>query len=159
MFKKIRLYLFYRKTIRKNQLMLYTKHGLKIDWVNRMYKTLTLTDEDLDHIKLYGRAYVGNVLEKDKNRMERTFIGLGIHELIGLMEMEQLNERQIGIALRYKYFDTAKIARRAIWSCIIAAAAVCPYLYTREYVSAAYGLLGGFGIYLLSRIFVAIFKQ
>ena len=39
--RKIRSFFFYKKVINKNLDMLYKKHGLKKDWVYRLYKTYT----------------------------------------------------------------------------------------------------------------------
>ena len=66
MFKRIKWYFIYRKTLYKNKELLYNDHNIRIDWVNRMYKTYTLTDEDLDEIKVYGVSYLNNLIEKDK---------------------------------------------------------------------------------------------
>ena len=153
MFNKIRWYFFYKKTIKKNKKLLYDKHGIKIDWVNRMYKTLTLTDDDLLQIKTYGTTYLNEILEKDKSKIENTFLELKILQFVGLMEIEQLNERQIGIAFRYKYFDTAKITSISIWTLVVLLSSALYYLYNMNYMSLLYGGLIGIGIFVLSRIF------
>jgi hypothetical protein len=154
MLKKLRWFLYYRKTIRKNKNTLLRKHGLRIDWVNRMYKTYTLTDENLDELKSYGPEFIDRLLEKDRSKIEETLIELRIHQFVGLMEIEPLNERQIGVAFRYKYFDTAKIANMFIWSLLFMVGAGISYLVSPKYVSIIIGLLSIFGIYLISRLFV-----
>ena len=102
----------------KNKQLLYINHNLKLDWVYRLYKTYTLSDDDLEEIKVYGGRYINNLIEKDKIKIENTLLDLGIAELVALIELEKLNDRQIGLAFRYKYFDTAKIASILLWSSI-----------------------------------------
>jgi len=154
MLKKIRWFLFYRKTIRKNKDILLRKNGLRIDWVNRMYKTYTLTDDDLDQVKSYGTKYIDQMLERDRSKIEETLLDLKIHQFVGLMEIEPLNERQIGVAFRYKHFDTAKIANISIWILLLLVGMGISYLISPKYISLIVGLLSVFGIYLVSRLFV-----
>lgn len=154
MFKRLRWFLYYRRTIRKNKTTLFRKHGIRIDWVNRMYKTYTLTDEDLDEMKSYGAKFIDTLLERDRAKIEETLIDLKIHQFVGLMEIEPLNERQIGIAFRFKYFDTARIANVSIWSLLSLVGMTICYLITPGWKLPLIGLLVVFGIYLLSRLFV-----
>ena len=154
MFRKLRWFLFYRRTIRKNKNLLLRQHNIKIDWVNRMYKTYTLTEEDLEQMKSYGVTYLDNLLEKDKSKIEETLLDLRLHQFVGLMEVEQLNESQIGIAFRFKHFDTAKIANVSIWVLLSLVFMSIAYLITPGWELPLIGLLISFGIYLLSRLFV-----
>ena len=154
MFKKLRWFLFYRKIIRKNKNLLLKQHGINIDWVNRMYKTYTLTDNDLEQIGSYGVTYLDQVLEKDKSKIEETLLDLKLHQFVGLMEVEQLNDKQIGIAFRFKYFDTAKIANISIWVLLSLVFMLISYLLSPVLLSPIIGLLIIFSIYLLSRLFV-----
>ena len=154
MFKKLRWFLFYRTIIRKNKNLLLRQHGIKIDWVNRMYKTYTLTDEDSEQLKLYGVKYLDQLLEKDRAKIEETLLDLRIHQFVGLMEVEPLNEEQIGIAFRFKHFDTAKIANVSIWVLLSLVSMTISYLTTPGWKLPLIGLLIVFGIYLISRLFV-----
>ena len=79
MLKKLRWFLFYRKTIRQNKSFLLKEHGLRIDWVNRMYKTFTLTENDEGELKNYGSQYLDKLLEKDRAKIEETLLNLNIH--------------------------------------------------------------------------------
>lgn len=154
MFKKLRWFFFYKKIIHKNKNLLLRNHGLRIDWVNRLYKTYTLTDDDLEEMKSYGSKYLDNLLEKDRSKIETTLLDLKIHQFVGLMEVEPLNERQIGIAFRYKHFDTAKTANVFIWSLLSIVSMGLSYLITPGYIALIIGLLIVFGIYLISRLFI-----
>lgn len=153
MFKKIKWFLFYRKTIRKNRILLYQKNGLKIDWVNRMYKTFTLSDDDIEQIKIYGNSYVKTIIEKEQVKIENTLIELGLGELVALIELEQLNEKQIGMAFRFKFFDTAKISSILLWFFITLVITISVFLINYEIKSIYYGLITTLCIYVISRFF------
>ena len=154
MFKKLRWFLFYRKTIRKNKDILLRQHSLRIDWVNRMYKTYTLTDDDVDELSSYGAQYLDKLLDRDRAKIEETLIELKIHQFVGIMEVELLNERQIGVAFRYKHFDTAKVTNVSIWILIAFISMAIGYLLSPGYVSVIIGLLSTIVLYLISRLFV-----
>lgn len=153
MFKKIKWFLFYRSVIHKNRLLLLNNHNIKIDWVNRMYKTYTFTKEDLEEIKIYGNNYVNTLLEKDKIKIENTFLDLKIHQFVALIELEKLNDRQIGFAFRYRYFDTAKIFNVFIWSVILLLLIFGFYLVDLGLKSLYFGSITTLIIFLVSRLF------
>lgn len=154
MLKKLRWFLYYRRTIRQNKHLLLKNHSIRIDWVNRMYKTYTLTDDDIQEMKSYGSQYLDNLLEKDRAKIEETLLDLKIHQFVGLMEVEPLNERQIGIAFRFKHFDTAKIARLSIWGLLTLVSIGMGYLIAPGYKGPIFGLSAVFLLYLVSRLFV-----
>jgi len=153
MFNKIRWFLFYRKIIRKNRLLLYNNHNIKIDWVNRMYKTYTFTEKDLDEIKVYGDSYINVLLDKDKSKLENTLIDLKILQFVALIEMTKLNDKQIGMAFRYKYFDTAKIANLFIWFIILFTIIYFFYIIKFGLNSIYFGLISTFVLYVITRLF------
>lgn len=154
MFKKLKWYFFYKRILRENKDFLFKEHGIKIDWINRMYKTYTLTKEDLENVKVYGRKYVTDLIEKDKNKIEKSFINLNIHEFVGLMELEPLNKSQIGIAFRYKYIDIAKMLNRIIWLLVTITLILISWYFIPKIFSIGIGLIATLVIYLISRLFV-----
>ena len=153
MFKKIKWFLYYRNIIRKNRMLLYTNHNIKIDWVDRMYKTYTFTEDDLEQIKVYGNNYVNTLLEKDKVKLENTFLDLKIHQFVALIELEKLNDRQIGFAFRYRYFDTAKIINILIWLSVLILSTLGYYFVDLGLKSIYFGFITTLVIFLLSRLF------
>jgi len=154
MFKKLRWFLFYRNTIRRNKFLFLKEHGIRIDWVNRLYKTYNLTEKDLEEINLYGVTYIDKLLEKDRAKIEETLLDLKIHQFVGLMEIEPLNPKQIGVAFRFKHFDTAKITNITIWILLALVSMGMAFLIKPVYISLIIGLLSVFGLYLISRLFV-----
>lgn len=154
MFEKIKWFLFYRNIIRKNKNYLLMNHNLKIDWVNRMYKTYTLSNDDVDEVKQYGNIYIEKLLEKDRAKIEETLINLNIHQFVGLMAIEPLNTKQIGIIFRFKYFDTAKIANKFIWIFATIITMLISYLIVPKIISIFIGLIIIFVIYLITRLLI-----
>lgn len=153
MFKKLKWFFIYRKILKNNRELLFNKHNLKFDWVYRLYKTYTLSDDDLEEIKVYGGRYINNLIERDKTKIENTLLELGIAELVALIELEKLNDRQIGLAFRYKYFDTAKIASISLWILFTILITFTFYLINYEIKTIYFGLITSLIIYLLSRLF------
>lgn len=153
MFKKIKWFLYYRNIIHKNKMLLYKTHNIKIDWVNRLYKTYTFTYEDLEEIKVYGNNYVNMLLEKDKSKIENTFIDLKILQFVALIELEKLNDRQIGLAFRFKYFDTAKIFNIFIWMSFMCLLIIGLYLFDLGLKSIYIGSISTLLLFLISKLF------
>lgn len=153
MFKKLKWFFIYRKILKNNRELLFNKHNLKFDWVYRLYKTYTLSDDDLEEIKVYGGRYINNLIERDKTKIENTLLELGIAELVALIELEKLNDRQIGLAFRYKYFDTAKIASISLWVLFTILITLTFFLINYEIKTIYFGLITSLIIYLLSRLF------
>lgn len=153
MFKKIKWFFLYKKIIHKNIDVLYRRHGIKIDWVDRMYKTYTLNKDELDQEKIYGSTYIKTLIEKEQSKIEETLIELGLEELVALIELEQLNEKQIGMAFRFKFFDTAKISNFLLWFFITLLITVSAYLINFEIKSIYFGLITTLCIYVISRFF------
>lgn len=109
--EKNRLFKIYKKILKNNKDYLSNNHGIKIDWVNRLYLTYTLSEQEKENIKNYGRKMVDDIINKEIRRIDKTFLSIGLTEYIGLMEVVRLTEDQVGIAFRFKYIDTAKRAK------------------------------------------------
>ena len=96
--------------------------------------------------------YVNSLIERDKAKIESTLINLNIHELVALIELHKLNEKQLGVAFRYKYFDTAIITNWLIWLFTMLSITYTFYLLNFEFKSIYFGLISTFVIYLLTRL-------
>ena len=151
MFKKIRWYLHYRKIIHDNKNLLLTKHNLKIDWVNRLYKTVTLSDDDIQEVKIIGSKYVNIILKNDSIKIQNTFIQLGIFEFVNILESKQLNKTQFGVAYNFKFLDIPKITIRIIWFSISFFSTFSLYLLNLGLKSVYFGLLFTLILYLITR--------
>jgi len=153
MLKKIKYFYLYLKILNINKDKLKIEHELSIDWVYRLYKTYNLTEIDIENTKSLGPKYFNDVLKKEINRIDKTFIEIGLSELIGLMEVIELNDNQVGMAFRFKFFNTAKLFKRIIWLLLYLIGGLIGFLFF-SYLGIGIGLLSIFIIYLITRIFV-----
>lgn len=153
MFKKIRLLLLYIRIVNKNKESLNIEHGLSVDWVYRMYKTHTIPPDELDNIKTFGFKYFDTMIKKEIAKIDKTFIKLGLSELCGLMEVKELNDRQVGIAFRFKYLNTSKIFNRFIWMLLYSIGGLIGFTIN-SFLGGLIGLLIILGVYIFTRIIV-----
>lgn len=153
MFKKLRLLLIYIRILKKNRDLLRQQHAISIDWVWRMYKTYTIPIDEMDTVKEYGTKYVSQLIQKEMVRIDKTFISIGLSEYVGLMEAIPLTEREIGLAFRFKYLDTARMFKRFIWTLIILVFGGFGFIFG-SYVGIGIGLISVLVIYAISRIIV-----
>jgi hypothetical protein len=153
MFKKIRLLSFYIRILRANKEFLKTEHGISIDWVWRMYKTYVIPIEEVETVKEYGFSYVNQLVQKEIVKIDKTFLKLGLSEYVGLMEAVDLTEREIGLAFRFKFIDTAKMFKRAIWTLIVLLGGGIGFLIG-SFIGLGIGLISVLVLYLITRIFV-----
>ncbi len=153
MFKKIRLLLIYIRILKENREMLKNQHGISIDWVWRMYKTYVIPPDEVDNVKDYGFKYVNQLVQKEMVKIDNTFIRIGLSEYVGLMEAVDLTEREIGLAFRFKYLNTARIFNRFIWSSLYLISGGLGY-YFYDFIGLGIGIISIMLLYLITRIFV-----
>lgn len=149
MTKNLKNFFIYRKIIKQNKKDLKKLHGISIDWVCRLYKTYNIPTEENEAIKNLGSTYLDNLLKSEIKNVDEYFISIGLSELVGLMEVVELNDIQVGIAFRYKYLNTAKIVSNSIWS-----------LFTLIFGTVGFLLLSflglGIGLLLILIIYIII---
>jgi hypothetical protein len=153
MFKKLRLLLIYIRIIRKNRELLKNEHGISIDWVWRMYKTYVIPLDEIETVKEYGFSYVNQLVQKEIVKIDKTFIKLGLTEYVGLMEAVDLTEREIGLAFRFKFLDTAKMFKNFVWTCITLFGGGLGFLLG-NFIGLGIGLISVLVLYLITRILV-----
>lgn len=153
MFKKLRLLLIYIRILKINREMLKQTHGISIDWVWRMYKTYVIPIDELENVKDYGFSYVNQLVQKEIAKIDKTFFHIGLSEYVGLMEAVDLTEREIGLAFRFKYLNTARIFRNIIWSILLLVGGGLGFLIG-TFIGLGIGLISVFVLYLITRIFV-----
>ena len=153
MFKKLKLLLIYIRILKKNREMLKLQHGISIDWVWRMYKTYTIPIDEVETVKDYGLKYVNQLIQKEITKIDLTFLRIGLSEYIGLMEVIDLTEREIGLAFRFKYLDTARMFKRFIWTLIILIGGGLGFLIG-TFIGLGIGLASVLVLYIISRIII-----
>ncbi len=151
MFKKLRLLLVYIRILKNNREMLKQQHAISIDWVWRMYKTYTIPIDEMETVKDYGTKYVNQLIQKEMSKIDKTFLHIGLSEYVGLMEAIPLTEREIGLAFRFKFLDTAKMFKNFIWTLITLVFGGFGFIFG-SYVGIGIGLISVLVIYAISRI-------
>ena len=152
MFKKLKLLFLYIKILNKNKQILKTNHNISIDWVYRMYKTYNITEKNLEDIKTFGDKYFTNIIKKEISDIEGTFINIGLNELVTVLEVVELNEKQIGMAFKFKFLNTTKLFGRLLWSFLYTISGLFGFLLS-GYIGLGIGLLSILILYLITRIF------
>lgn len=139
MFKKIRLYRFYKNQIQKHKETLKQRFGIKIDRINRMGFVIGI---DRKEYELYDEHINGyNALIENKNKqmpnllqtklnnklleLDRYFIEeLNISELYAIYEKEQIDDFNYKVIIGFKPFNTLFWANTIIWSSLFISACV-----------------------------------
>lgn len=116
-FKKIKLYLYYRKLVKKNkELLTNREYNLRIDRVNRLYTVINLSGD----VKTYGPSLAEKYIKEYINKVDKIFIKIGLSEYIGIIDIEMLDEQNYLIVFGFEYFDTAKMANNLISTGVVA---------------------------------------
>lgn len=126
MFKKIRLYLLYRKTLKANISLLrekfvlnnknesYLIKNIDIDWLCRVYTVLNFLPQTQENNYKYGYRFLDNEVKKFIIELETELKNMGLFELYGLSKADQIDQDKVHIIIEFKPFNTVKFARRLI---------------------------------------------
>ena len=150
MFKKLRLFFIYLSILNKNKDLLKIEHDISIDFAWRLYKTYTIPFNELEDIRKFGYKYFNTMLRSEISKIDKTFLKLGLSELVTLMEAKELNENQVGLAFKFKHLDTTKIVSRLLWLIFTAFMSVIGY-FAGKYLGLTIGLFITFILYVVSR--------
>jgi len=87
--------------------------GIQYDWIYRLYTVLNLPFEDQDNIKKYGYYYLDNMVQNHVVAMNKFLFELGILEYVALDidSIQQIDEYNIKIVLKFKHLNLKKLAR------------------------------------------------
>ena len=81
--------------------------GIQFDWIYRLYTVLNLPFEDKENIDKYGYYYVDNMVRAHVSEISSFLLELGILEYVTLdtSNIEQIDQYNIRIVLKFKYLD------------------------------------------------------
>lgn len=87
--------------------------GIQYDWIYRLYTVLNLPFEDKENIDKYGYYYVDNMVRNHVTEINNFLFDLGILEYVMLDKdlIEQLDENNVRIVLRFKYLNLKNWAK------------------------------------------------
>ena len=123
----------YIKLLKKNKKVLADSRinnnpnplGIQYDWIYRLYTVLNLPFEDKENVDKYGYYYVDNMVRAHIIEMNNFLLELGILEYVALDtdNIQQIDEFNIRIVLRFKFLNLKFWTRFLIVSSIIIIAA------------------------------------
>jgi hypothetical protein len=106
----------YKRLLKENREILNREFNLRIDNIYRCYTVLNFPQEEQGIIQTYGLDYIDGEVRKYVNKVHDFFRELGLFEAVGLSEITQLDNFNVLIVIRYKYFDTKKLERIKYWT-------------------------------------------
>jgi len=106
--------------------------GIQYDWIFRLYTVLNLPFEDKENIDKYGYYYVDNMVRSHVGEINNFLFKLGILEYVDLdtNNIEQIDQYNIRIVLKFKYLDLKFWVRFIIISIPILITGGLFYLFT-----------------------------
>jgi hypothetical protein len=106
--------------------------GIQFDWIYRLYTVLNLPFEDKENIDKYGYYYVDNMVRSHVSEISSFLLELGILEYVTLdtSNIEQIDQYNIRIVLKFKYLDLKFWTRFLIVSIPILITGGLFYLFT-----------------------------
>jgi hypothetical protein len=151
MFTNIKKFFIYKSLLKKNKELLKINHNIDIDLAWRMYKTYNISEDELEKIKVYGFKHVDSLIKNELRHIDETLTRIKISEFVVIMEAIELNSKQIGLAFRFKYFNTANLLKNILW--IIFTLFVSSILFILlSYLGIIIGLFSCFILYLFSKL-------
>lgn len=116
LFKKIKFFFEYRRIVKQNKARLEGEFNLRIDRVNRMYTVLNLPEDAI----IYGKDLSEKYIKKYLSDVDLFSKEIGLSELIGLINMKQIDKQNYLVVFGYSKFNTAKVANRLIITFLLA---------------------------------------
>lgn len=127
-YNRIKLFFKYRKIIKANQEVLSNPTvSLKIDWINRLYTVLNLNDD----VKQFGVELTQTYIKKYLADNDKVFNSIGLQELVGIYDVQKIDETNYLIVFGYSLINTKKFTNRFIISLIITIVCGLGYLIFR----------------------------
>lgn len=110
MFKSYKLYKFYKKVIRKNQEELLRNFNIRIDDVNRLYTVINLPPQIDTYGPKDGPRMTAALLKTWLAKLDNFLIKIGIKELTRVETIQEIDETNYLLVIRFKLFNSEKIA-------------------------------------------------
>lgn len=109
LFKKLKLYNQYRKIIRDNREILSGPTlNLRVDRVYRLYTVINMPDD----VKTYGKSLTEKYLKEYISSVDSKFNEIGLGELVGIIDMNKIDETNYLVVFGFSLMDTAKFWTR-----------------------------------------------
>lgn len=122
--KKVLHLIRYIKLLKKNKRILANSRinnnpnplGIQYDWIYRLYTVLNLPFEDKQNIDKYGYYYIDEMVKNHIVSINKFLFEIGLLEYVVLDtdNIQQIDQYNIRIVLKFKYINTKRLARSLI---------------------------------------------
>jgi hypothetical protein len=117
--KKYLLYLEFKKSIRKNKIILKSKFNIKIDRANRLYTVINISEEIFEEPYNLRSADIDNIsqtyIKEYIRKLSEYFDSIGLSELYDFYEpIEKKGKYSYLIVLGFKPFNSVEFNKK-IW--------------------------------------------
>jgi hypothetical protein len=87
--------------------------GIQYDWIYRLYTVLNLPFEDKENMDKYGYYYMDTMVQNHVVEINKFLFNLGLLEYVKLDidNIEQIDDFNVRIVLRFKYLNLKILAR------------------------------------------------
>lgn len=118
-FKKIRLFSFYKKVIKDNSLELERNYGLRVDKAQRLYTVLNIPEELIGESFSLKKSDIDRISEsyiKEYNTEVNRFLNMkGLGELFGLYEVKKVDKYSYLVVIGYSLFKSNEYYNKLYW--------------------------------------------
>jgi hypothetical protein len=111
-FKKLRLFNLYRRTIKECEAELSENFRLEKDLVYRLYTVVNIDPKLVE--QYYTEDISGPVVKDFVIKVDRYMRAKGLGELVALRDVQPLDNFNVKVVMGFSLFDTAKAANRLI---------------------------------------------
>jgi len=100
----------YRKLVKENQEELLQKFNLRVDEVGRLYTVINLPPQADTYGPKDGPRITASLLKNWLSRLDEFLISKSIKELTAVETMQEIDESNYLLIIRFKFLNMARIA-------------------------------------------------
>ena len=134
-FKKIKEYTYYKKTLSFYKNDMREKLNIQFDWIGRPYVVISIDEEEakkyaLDFVNLDGVSFLNgqlkienvkslqilsdSIIDRKLNIIKNYFVSIGLSEHITIIKRVNLDYNSKGFGFGYKFFNEASVLTTTI---------------------------------------------
>lgn len=118
MFKSLSYYKTYKKLIKQHSNELLNMFNIRIDNVNRLYTVINLPPQTDTYGPKDGPRMTAAMLKGWLAKLDNYLLKTGLKEFTKVESMEEIDESNYLLIVRFKFFDTAKVATNLTYAAI-----------------------------------------
>lgn len=114
--KRIKLFFFYRKILRKNKAELLEKLSAKVDFASRIYTVVNVPVEIFDESYNLRKSDIDTISEKYireySESLKKYLIYKGLNELFKMYDMKKVDKYSYLLVVGFSLFNSDKVFKR-----------------------------------------------